>query len=107
MKIAQIEIIPIRAPRKEAVRSGSGLAPVLASEFGIVRIIADEGTEGIGEISITAPRIGFTLCHAARTLVAPRLIGLDPLRLPEVLAIIDATLMSELSATYLRAAFEM
>ncbi|MEA2530685.1 MAG: L-Ala-D/L-Glu epimerase [Thermomicrobiales bacterium] len=107
MKIVQVEVIPIRAPRKEAVRSGTGSAPVTASEFGIVRIVADDGSEGAGEISITAPRIGFTLCHAARHLIAPRLLGLDPLRLPEVLAVVDAALMGELSAPYLRAAFEM
>src|SRR5215207_4162997 len=107
MKIAEIEVIPIRAPRKEVVRSGTGAAPITASEFGIVRIVADDGCEGVGEISITAPRIGFTLCHAARYLIAPRLVGLDPLRLPEVLATVDAMLMGELSAPYLRAAFEM
>lgn len=107
MKIAEIEVIPIRAPRKEVVRSGTGAAPVTASEFGIVRIVAEDGREGVGEISITAPRIGFSLCYAARTLIAPRLIGLDPLRRPEVLAVVDAALMGELSAPYLRAAFEM
>lgn len=107
MKIAEIEIIPILAPRKEVVRSGTGMAPVTASEFGIVRIVADDGCEGVGEISITAPRIGFTLCHAARSLIAPRLIGLDPLRIPMVMATVDALLMGELSAPYLPAAFEM
>jgi L-alanine-DL-glutamate epimerase-like enolase superfamily enzyme len=107
VKIAEIEVIPIRAPRKELVRSGTGATPVTASEFGIVRIVADDGCEGVGEISITAPRIGFSLCHAARHLIAPRLLGLDPRRLPAVLAAIDALLMGELSAPYLRAAFEM
>lgn len=107
MKIARVDVIPIRAPRKEAVRAGSGGDAVTASEFGIVRIIADDGQEGVGEISITAPRIGFTLCHAARRLIAPRLIGLDPLRRPDVLRIVDAVLAGELSAPYLRAAFEM
>lgn len=107
MKIARVEIIPIRAPRKEPVRAGSGADPVTASEFGVVRIIADDGCEGVGEISITSPGIGFTLCHAARHLIAPRLIGLDPLRLPMAMKTIDAVLGGELSAPYLRAAFEM
>ncbi len=35
------------------------------------------------------------------------MVGLDPLRIPEVLATVDALLMGELSAPYLRAAFEM
>jgi muconate cycloisomerase len=107
VKIAQVEVIPIRAPRKEAVRAGGGIEPVTASEFGIVRIVADDGCEGLGEVSITAPRIGFSLCHAARRLIAPRLVGLDPLSLPEVLRIADGALAGELSAPYLRAAVEM
>ena len=62
---------------------------------------------GLGEISITSPRIGFSLCHAARTLLAPALIGSDPLALPVALRTIDVKLAGELSAPYLRAAFEM
>ena len=107
MNIATVEVIAIRAPRKEVVRSGAGITPVEASEFGIVRIVTDDGVEGLGEISITYPRIGFSLCHAARRLIAPRLLGWDPLRIPEILAVIDAVLIGELSAPYLRAAFEM
>ncbi len=108
MKIARIEVYAVRAPRKEAVRSGTTTAGgITASEFGIIRIEADDGTEGLGEISITYPRIGFFLCHAARRLLAPRLIGLDPLAVPRALRVIDDTLAGELSAPYLRAAFEM
>jgi muconate cycloisomerase len=108
VKIARIDVYPVRAPRKEPVRSGTtGAAPVTASEFGIIRIEADDGTEGLGEISITYPRIGFSLCHAARRLLVPRLVGLDPLAVPAVLRTIDEALAGELSAPYLRAAFEM
>jgi muconate cycloisomerase len=107
MRISHIEVIPIRAPRKEAVRAADGAQPVNASEFGIVRILTDDGREGLGEISITAPRIGFTLCHAARRLIAPALLGQDPCELPRLLARISAALKGELSAPYLLAAFEM
>lgn len=107
MRIQAIDIIPIRAPRKEVVRAADGSSPVTASEFGIVRILADDGTEGLGEISITAPKIGFTLCHGARRLLVPPLLGQDPRQLPRLLKIIDSTLKGELSAPYLRAAFEM
>lgn len=107
MQIQSIEIIPIRAPRKEAVRAADGSSPVNASEFGIVRIIADDGTEGLGEISITSPRIGFTLCDGARRLLVPPLLGQDPRDLTRLLKLIDNTLKGELSAPYLRAAFEM
>ena len=108
MKIAQIDVVAVRAPRKEPVRSGTTAAgPVSASEFGIIRVLTDDGTEGLGEISVTFPRIGFSLCHAARRLLVPRLLGQDPLALPRALRIIDDTLSGELSAPYLRAAFEM
>jgi L-alanine-DL-glutamate epimerase-like enolase superfamily enzyme len=107
VKIAQIDVIPMRAPRKEVVRAGTGANPITHSEFGIIRILTDEGIVGIGEISITSPRIGFSLCHASKILVAPALVGLDPMALPRVLAVIDGTLNSELSAPYIRAAFEM
>jgi L-alanine-DL-glutamate epimerase-like enolase superfamily enzyme len=107
MKIDRIEVFAVRAPRKEVVRAGSGIDPVTASEFGILRLEADDGCEGLGEISITSPRIGFSLCHAARKLLAPKLLGLDPLAFPQVLRVIDTTLAGELSAPYLRAGFEM
>lgn len=108
MIIRSVEVIPIRAPRKEAVRSGLNLAdPVTASEFGIICIRTQNGLVGLGEISITYPRIGFTLCHAARHLLAPALIGRDALAIPVLLAEIDRLLAGELSAPYLRAAFEM
>ncbi|OYW17226.1 MAG: hypothetical protein B7Z55_12970, partial [Planctomycetales bacterium 12-60-4] len=107
-RIRQVEVFAIRAPRKEAVRSGLNLAdPVTASEFGIIRLLTEDGVEGLGEISITFPRIGHSLCHAARKLIAPAIKGLDALAIPTVLAEIDRVLGGELSAPYLRAAFEM
>ena len=107
-QIVQVEVIPIRAPRKEAVRSGlNPNDPVSASEFGVIRIVDEAGIEGLGEISITFPRIGHSLCHAAAHLIAPALIGLDSLARPRILAEIDRLLAGELSAPYIRAAFEM
>ena len=107
-RIARVEVIPIRAPRKEAVRSGMNPHdPVCASEFGIIRVETGAGIEGLGEISITFPRIGHSLCHAAERLIAPTLVGRDALERPRLLAQIDAILGGELSAPYIRAAFEM
>lgn len=108
MKIDRIDVYTIRGPRKEAVRSGTtGSTPVTASEFGVIRLMSSDGCEGLGEISITYPRIGFSLAHAARKLIVPRLIGMDARRMPEILALIDTILAGELSAPYLRAAFEI
>ena len=107
-RIAQVDVIPIRAPRKESVRSGLNRNdPVSASEFGVIRVLTESGLEGLGEISITFPRIGHSLCHAAATLIAPALTGRDCLARPQALADIDRLLSGELSAQYLRAAFEM
>jgi muconate cycloisomerase len=106
--IARVEVIPIRAPRKEAVKSGVNAGdPVTASEFGIVRIETRDGSEGLGEISITFPRVAHSLCHAARRMIVPALVGRNPLETPRILAEIDRLLAGELSAPYLRAAFEM
>jgi muconate cycloisomerase len=108
LTIERVEVIPIRAPRKEAVKSGANMqSPVTASEFGIVRIESQDGLEGLGEISITFPRIAHSLCHAARRIIAPALVGANPLELPKILAQLDSLLAGELSAAYLRAAFEM
>ena len=105
--IRQVEVIPIRAPRKEAVKSGLNAGdPVNASEFGVIRV-ETEHLEGLGEISITFPRIGHSLCHAARKMIAPALVGLDALDAPRILAEIERILSHELSWPYIRAAFEM
>jgi len=106
--IERIDVIAIRAPRKEPVKSGANSGdPVTASEFGIIRVLSGNGLEGLGEISITFPRIAHSLCHAARSLLAPALVGRNPLERPKILAAIDRLLGGELSAAYLRAAFEM
>jgi len=74
-RIAKVDVIPIRAPRKESVRSGLNRNdPVSASEFGVIRVLTESGLEGLGEISITFPRIGHSLCYAAATLIAPALV---------------------------------
>ena len=52
-------------------------------------------------------RIGHSLCHAAAALIAPALAGRDCLARPQALAEFDRLLSGELSAQYLRAAFEM
>lgn len=106
MKIVSIEVYPIRVPRKEVPHSAVGRG-IASSEFGIIRIACEGGYTGLGEISITYPRIGFSLCYAARTLIAPALIGENALDIPRILAVIDLLLLGELSACYLRAAFEM
>src|SRR5262245_26185154 len=107
-RIERIDVYPIRAPRKESVRSGLNVTdPVTASEFGVIRISTSADITGVGEISITYPRIGHTLCYAAERIVVPALIGRDACEVSRCLAEVDRILAGELSASYIRAAFEM
>ncbi|MCC6365258.1 MAG: hypothetical protein IT165_17220 [Bryobacterales bacterium] len=107
-RIEKVEVIPIRAPRKEVVRSGLNPGdPVSASEFGVIRIETAAGVEGVGEISITFPRIGHPLCQAASTRIVPELPGEDALAGGRVLARADALLEGVEGACYLRAAIAM
>lgn len=106
--ISRMDVIPIVAPRKEPVRSGMNAGePVTASEFGIVRIETEDGGEGLGEVSITYPRIGHTLCEATARLVAPALMKKDARQMTLRLREVDRILGGELSAPYIRAAIEM
>src|SRR5436853_6218826 len=94
--IERVEVIPIRAPRKEPVKSGSNAGdPVTASEFGIIRILTREGLEGLGEISITFPRIAHSLCYAARSSIAPALVPRDALATIKIRAVTDCARTGE------------
>ncbi|MCC6391805.1 MAG: hypothetical protein IT167_14490 [Bryobacterales bacterium] len=107
-RIEKVEVIPIRAPRKEVVRSGLNPGdPVSASEFGVVRIETAAGIEGLGEISITFPRLGHPLCRFASARIAPELIGEDALAAGRVLARADRLLEGVEGGCYLRAAIAM
>jgi hypothetical protein len=58
MILERVDAIPIRAPRKEAVRSGlNANDPVHASDFGLVRLVERQGIERLRELSITFSRI--------------------------------------------------
>ena len=81
MKIVRIETIPVRVPIHEhlAIRAKGGSHSV--SPFLIVRIHADEGIVGLGEVSCTPRWSGedqVTAAHFIDTIFAPLLIGQDP-----------------------------
>jgi L-alanine-DL-glutamate epimerase-like enolase superfamily enzyme len=75
MKIARIEAIPVSVPRAEPFASALGVQET--TDFGIVRVYADDGTVGLGEISLIWHGDGAGLCGEVNRRVAPGLAGRD------------------------------
>ena len=82
MKITSVEAIPFRAPRRRPWHAAFGT--VLESEYAVVLIQSDEGVVGVGEIATVWDRRGVSQAHDVNRLLAPLLIGKDPLRLGEL-----------------------
>src|SRR5204863_6342537 len=79
MKITRVETIPIRIPIKPAlaIKSGRGGSHSV-SPFLLVKIHADDGLLGLGEVSCTPRWSGedqVTAAHFIDTYFAPLLIG--------------------------------
>src|SRR5213594_1605339 len=79
MKITRIETIPVRVPIKPelAIKSGRGGSHSV-SPFLIVKIHADDGLVGLGEVSCTPRWSGedqVTAAHFINTYFAPLLVG--------------------------------
>src|SRR5437868_9763829 len=82
MKITRVETIPISVPIKPAlaITSGRGGSHT-TSPFLLVKIHADDGLIGLGEVSCTARWSGedqFTAKHFIDEYFSPLLIGNDP-----------------------------
>jgi L-alanine-DL-glutamate epimerase-like enolase superfamily enzyme len=85
MKIAAIETYPVRIPLKAAYRMVSALGKHWESHFVLVRLLTDDGLEGVGEASATVRWSGETVWSVQAVIdrvLAPLLIGqtLDPSR---------------------------
>src|SRR5437667_7882496 len=85
MKISRIETVPIRVPIKPelAIKSGRGGSHSV-SPFLLVKIYADNGLLGLGEVSCTPRWSGedqVTAAHFINTYFAPLLVG-ETLREP-------------------------
>lgn len=76
MRIRSIEAIPVRAPRAKPMVAAGG-PPLLVSDFGIVRVLTEDGLEGLGEISMNGGRTGAIQCDDVNRLIAPALVGAD------------------------------
>jgi len=84
VKITAIETIPVSVPieQSRAIRGGRGAHT--ESPFLIIRMLTDEGIEGLGEVSCTPVWSGedqVTAHHLITSYFAPSLIGQDPTRI--------------------------
>ncbi len=107
MKIVAIEAIPVEVPRSPKTRIVASYSSLPSAKFVIAVVRTDDGVVGIGEASPEYQWTGEdeqTCVTAINTYLAPRLIGLDPLRIQENLAAMDAILAYN---PYAKSAIEM
>ncbi|MCW2783088.1 MAG: hypothetical protein JWR35_3537 [Marmoricola sp.] len=83
LKIRAVEAIPVRVPRVHASESAFGIRS--HTDAGIVRIEASDGVVGWGEISLVWWRLGSGLCEAVNEILAPALIGEDPMAISRIM----------------------
>jgi muconate cycloisomerase len=81
MQIAQVEAIPVRIPLKPERRMVSALGRHEVSDFVLVRVVASDGREGIGEATVTPQWSGETVWGARAVIeqvFRPLVLGCDP-----------------------------
>lgn len=79
MKITAVKAVPFRAPRKQVWHAAFGV--VAESEYAIVIVETDAGLRGVGEIATVWERRGISQADDVNRLLAPLLVGKDPLAL--------------------------
>jgi muconate cycloisomerase len=87
MKITRIETYPVRIPLKPERRMISALGQHVESKYVLVRVLTDNGLEGIGEATVMPRWSGETVWGAQAMIdhvFAPLLLGLDPQDLDEI-----------------------
>jgi muconate cycloisomerase len=93
MKIASIEVFPVRIPLRPECRMVSNLGRHDESKFLLVKLTTDDGMEGVGEASLTPRWSGETVWGAAtlvERVLSPVLIGCDPQDVIEIDRRMDA-----------------
>lgn len=91
MKISKIDVIPTSLPMRLFADAYAGYD---RGEFALIRIETDEGFVGYGEAPSTVT-VGFygetleTVTRSLRNVLAPKLIGEDPLNIRRLTAIMD------------------
>ncbi|MBI1323538.1 mandelate racemase/muconate lactonizing protein [bacterium] len=107
MKITRIESIPVNVPLKQGLTTRTAHGDHITSDYVIVRVYTDEGIVGLGEATVSAlwsgETAGSTIAHIDR-LLAPALIGADPLAIGRCRAVMDRLLKLN---PFTKAAIEM
>jgi len=93
VKITHVETYPVRIPLKPERRMISALGRHTVSDYLLVRLITDDGIEGVGEATVMPRWSGETVWgakHLIDQIFAPLLIGGDPAELVEIDRRMDA-----------------
>ena len=92
-KIVAVETYCLRLPYRKAV-SFRGTANEKSGQYVLVRILADDGSEGFAKSNTRPTQNGedaATVAHRIETFFKPRLVGLDPLSMNLIAAEIEKT----------------
>ncbi len=93
MKISKIDVIPASLPMRLFTDAYAGYDK---GEFALIRIETDEGIVGYGEAP-SSVIVGFygetleTVTRSLRSIIAPKLIGEDPLNIRKLTSIMDVS----------------
>src|SRR5438874_44637 len=107
MKIVAIETTPVSLVVRPDVAIVSAAGSHRESHYVVVTVRSDEGQVGYGEATVTAGWSGETqqsALYAIREILAPRLIGQNPLHLTGLATIMDRFLQVN---SFTKAAIEM
>jgi L-alanine-DL-glutamate epimerase-like enolase superfamily enzyme len=105
MRITRVEAIPVRVERVAPFRSALGTHR--ASESGVVRVMTDEGIEGLGEISMIWNGDGAAYCPMVAQRLGPAVLGTSPFDISRALAAMDDAVQFSRAANPAKAAVEM
>lgn len=81
MQVIDVEAIPVSLPRSKPLVAAGTVTPLASSEFGIVRVMTDDGLVGLGEVSMNGALNGARQCPVINDLLGPAMTGRDPLRI--------------------------
>src|SRR5690625_1241811 len=75
MRIVALEAVPFRMPLKSSITSALG--EQRTAEYGLIRLTTEDGTEGVGEISLVWHGYGARLCDVVNEVISPDVVGMD------------------------------
>ena len=75
MRIVALEAVPFQVPLKSTLTSALG--EQRSAEYGLIRLTTEDGTEGVGEISLVWHGYGARLCDVVNQIITPSVVGMD------------------------------